>query len=457
MRGRILVVDDEANTAELLAESLRQRGYAADGLTSARACLERLASSSAASGVVLMDVMMPEMSGIELCSAIRDRYPDVLPIVVTGRSDTDVAIAAIRAGAYDYITKPVAIRALELALIRALEHLALQQELARLRDASADDPVSGVEGDSSAIQNTLEMVRRIASTDATVLITGESGTGKERIARAIHHLSDRRHERFIAINCGAMPVPLLESELFGHVRGAFTGATRGRIGLFLQAAHGTILLDEVGDMPLEMQAKLLRVLQERSVRPVGGSEEMPLFARVMAATNRRLEDDVAARRFREDLYHRINVIAIPVPPLRDRQEDILPMAHRMLRRCAARLGKDIQGITPHAARLLLEYDWPGNVRELENCMERAVALCRFDQITVDALPEKLHLSSAARFVIAGSAPEDVITLTEMRLRYVRKVLALCDGNKSLAARILGIDRRTISHQLDHSAHASDDR
>src|SRR5262245_43811123 len=444
MRGRILVVDDEATTAELLAESLQQRGYAADAVSSGRACLERLASASA--DVVLIDVMMPEMSGIELCQAIREKYRDVLPIVLTGRYGTDVAIAAIRAGAYDYITKPVTIRALEIILARALDHLALQHELDRLRDTS-EDAVGGVVGSSAAIRRCLDLVERIASSDATVLITGESGTGKERIARAIHQLSNRRTEPFVAINCGAMPVPLLESELFGHARGAFTGADRRHTGLFVQAAHGTIFLDEVGDMPLEMQAKLLRVLQERSVRPVGSNDEIPLSARVITATNRELEHEVAAKHFREDLYHRINVVAIGVPPLRERVEDILPLAHIMLRRSAARIGKPVRGMTAPTARLLLEYDWPGNVRELENCMERAVALCRLDQITPADLPDKVHLSCAERFVVPGGAPEELVTLGEMQLRYMRKILEVCAGNKSLAARILGIDRRTISHRL----------
>ena len=451
MRGRILIVDDEPNTAGLLAECLHQHGYAVGAVNSGRACLEQL--SRQAADVVVTDVMMPEMSGIELCEQLRDRYPETLPIVVTGRYGTDVAIAAIRAGAYDYITKPVRVQALELAVARAIEHLELTHDLERLRNATIDDPFAGVAGTSAAIQETLELARRVSASDATVLVTGESGSGKELIARAVHSLSDRRDEPFVAINCGAMPAPLLESELFGHVRGAFTDANRGRAGLFMRAGRGTILLDEIGDMPVDMQAKLLRVLQERRVRPVGSDEEVPMQCRVIAATHRELDVDVEAKRFREDLYYRINVVAIPVPPLRARRDDILPLAQMMLRRAAKRIGKPVHGITPPTARMLLEYDWPGNVRELENCMERAVALCRLDQITADDLPEKLHLSHRSRFVIPGGTPDELITLGEMKMRYVRKVLSLSNGNKSLAARILGIDRRTISHRVVESPSA----
>jgi two-component system response regulator HydG len=454
MRGRILIVDDDASTGGALAELLRQHGYSTDAVGSARACLDRLTRHGA--DVVITDVNMPEMSGIELCEQLQIQHPDVLPIVITASASTDVAVSAIRAGAYDYITKPIDVRALELAVARALDHLALQQELVRLRDAPLDGRL-GVIGASRAIHHTLALVERVALSDATVLVSGESGCGKELIARAIHHASDRVGEPFVAINCGAMPAGLLESELFGHVRGAFTDAVRARSGLFMQAGRGTILLDEIGDMPLEMQAKLLRALQERRVRPIGGDDELPMQARVIAATNRRLDHDVAARRFREDLFYRINVVSIPVPALRERREDILPLAYVMLRRSAARMGKPVHGVTLPAARLLREYTWPGNVRELENCMERAVALCRLDQITADDLPEKLHRSCRAQLAIPGGAPESFVTLDEMKTRYVRKVLTLANGNKSMAARILGIDRRTICYRRSDTAPAIDDR
>jgi two-component system, NtrC family, response regulator HydG len=442
MEGNILVVDDDTSAAEVLVSSLHARGHVAEHLSSGRVCLERARSGGV--DIVIAEAMLKEMSGIDLVRELRDLHPEILPIVMTGWAGTDVAIAAMRAGAYDYIRKPISDGALEVSLSRALGHLALQHELERLQHVTEDDFVASVVGTSPEIRRTLELVRRVAPTDATVLITGESGTGKERIAHAVHQMSNRRNEPFIAINCGAMPVPLLESELFGHVRGAFTDAVEGRVGVFLRAARGTILLDEVGDMPLEMQVKLLRVLQARSVRPIGGAKELPSFARVIAATNRRLEEEVAAKRFREDLFHRINVVPIDVPALRNRHDDILPLAHTILRRCAARRGRPVRGITPQAARILLDYNWPGNVRELENCIERAVALCRLDQITIDDLPLKLRAARSSPIIVPDCEPGELITLGQLRQRYVRKVLAAAGGNKTAAARILGIDRRTIT-------------
>jgi two-component system response regulator HydG len=306
--------------------------------------------------VVVTDVQMTGMSGIELCQELRQRYPDLLPLVLTGQGGLDTAIAAIRAGAYDFITKPVKVDALAIAVGRALEHLSLRREVRRLRIADRELPIDGIAGSSPAIRETIEMIRRVADSDATVLVTGESGTGKELVARALHNLSPRRDQPFVAVNCAAMPAPLLESELFGHVRGAFTDAKRSRAGLFVQAGAGTIFLDEIGEMPTEMQVKLLRVLQERKVRPVGGDEEIPFEGRVVTATNRDLETEVEEKRFREDLFYRINVVAIPVPPLRARAGDILLLAQYFLKRIAARTNKPVQGISGPAARLLMDYD-----------------------------------------------------------------------------------------------------
>src|SRR5215813_1004078 len=325
MDGTILIVDDDEDTAILLRDSLRKRGFDVESVNSAQQCLEHLRTDP--TDVVVTDVQMSGMSGIELCQELRQRYPDLLPLVLTGQGGLDTAIAAIRAGAYDFITKPVKVDALAIAVQRAVEHLSLQREVMRLRrDAHRDLPIDGIAGGSPAIRETIEMIRRVADSDATVLVTGESGTGKELVARALHRLSPRSNEPFVAVNCAAMPAPLLESELFGHVRGAFTDAKRSRAGLFVQAGAGTIFLDEIGEMPIEMQVKLLRVLQERKVRPVGGDEEVPFEARVVTATNRDLETEVDEKRFREDLFYRINVVAIPVPPLRARA--VLPQADR---------------------------------------------------------------------------------------------------------------------------------
>jgi two-component system response regulator HydG len=455
MNGSVLVVDDDVDTAQLLRDGLRRRGLSVNSVHSAADCLARLATDVV--DVVVTDIYMTDMTGLELCEQIRARYPDVLSIVITGQSTLDNAIGAIRAGAYDFILKPIKLDTLAVAVGRALAHLLLLRELKHLRAVVEGDPIDGIAGNSPAIRETIDMVRRVSDSDATVLITGESGTGKELVARAVHRLSPRRSEPFVAVNCAAMPAPLLESELFGHVRGAFTDAKSARPGLFVQAGAGTIFLDEIGEMPGEMQVKLLRVLQERELRPVGGDEELPFHARVLAATNRNLEAEVEHRRFREDLFYRINVVTLHVPPLRARAGDILLLAQHFLRRIAQRINKPVKGFSGPAARMLLDYDWPGNVRELENCIERAVALCRLDEVTVDDLPTKLQQFHAMRIVIpAGPAgsPDAMITMEEMERRYVRQVLEAVHGNKTHAARILGIDRRSLYRRLESPYDAS---
>ena len=401
--------------------------------------------------LVITDVQMDGMTGIDLCKEIRLSHPDVLTIVVTGHGSLEIAIEAIRAGAYDFVLKPVSIDALAIAVTRALEYRALRGEVRRLRRRFESGPIEGIVGDSPAIRELTSLIQQVADNDATVLITGESGTGKELVARAIHAQSPRKDAPFVAVNCAAMPASLLESELFGHVRGAFTDAKRSRPGLILQAANGTLFLDEIGEMPLEMQAKLLRVLQERTVRPVGGDQEVPFEARLVTATNRDLEVEVEEKRFREDLFYRINVVHIAVPPLRARQGDVLALAQYFLRKIAERTGKSVEGLMPEAAQRLLDYDWPGNVRELENCMERAVALTRTSEVSSDSLPDKIRNHKSSRLVIDAADPSELITLAEMEKRYVRRVLAACGGNKTQAARILGIDRRSLYRRLEGDA------
>ncbi len=445
MQGTILIVDDAPDVAAMVADGLAKRGFDTHAVTSGRACLDTLRTLSA--DVVVTDLNMDGMSGIELCEALRRDQPAVLSIVVTGAAGLDPAIAAIRAGAYDYITKPVKLDVLEVAVRRAMAKIALVRELARLR-ASAGATTHAIAGTSPAIAATIALIARVAESDVTVLITGESGTGKELVARALHDQSARRHEPFVAINCAAMPAPLLESELFGHVRGAFTDAKTARAGLFAQAGAGTIFLDEIGEMPMEMQVKLLRVLQERKVRPVGGDTELAVKARVITATNRDLELEVTEKRFREDLYYRINVVPIAVPPLRARGDDVLYLAHYFLARIAKQHGKKIVGISPGAAQRIVAYDWPGNVRELENCMERAVALARLEQIAIDDLPPRLARHDALTHVIETTAPAELMTIDEMGRRYVRVVLEAVKNNKTHAARVLGIDRRSLYRRLE---------
>jgi two-component system response regulator HydG len=446
METSILLVDDDEDARTPLCEGLRRRGFEAHEVDSGQACLDWVRDHHV--DVVITDVQMPGITGVELAELLTVRHPNVLTLVLTGYATLDTAISAVRGGAYDYLTKPVKLDVLELAIRRALEHLATKREVRRLRGAvDRDAPIPSIVGTSSAVSAMRTTIRQIADSDATVLITGESGTGKELVARALHELSPRREAPFVAINCGAMPAPLLESELFGHVRGAFTDAKSSRAGLFLQAGAGTIFLDEVGEMPLEMQVKLLRVLQERTVRPVGSDEEVPFEARVLTATNRDLEAEVEAKRFREDLFYRINVVAITVPALRDRGTDIVLLAQHMLERICARTGRPAPRVAPDVARKLLDYDWPGNVRELENLIERATAICRGDEITLAELPAKIVNYVPKRIEVAAT-PDQLITLDEMERRYVRQVLASTNGNKTHAARVLGIDRRSLYRRLE---------
>jgi two-component system response regulator HydG len=323
--GIVLVVDDDEDTCGTLVDAMTRRGYQAHAARSGDAALEMIAKADF--DVVLADVRLGGMTGLEVCRHIAERRPDVPVIVMTGHGNMDVAISAIRVGAYDFIEKPLSMDAVLLALARAVKHRQLAGEVRRLREAvESTRRLSSMVGDCPAIRRVYDLVDQVAQTDATVLITGESGTGKELVARAIHERSSRKDAPMVAINCAAMPAPLLESELFGHVRGAFTDAKRSRAGLFVQAGSGTVFLDEIGEMPLEMQVKLLRVLQERKVRPVGGDEETAFEARLVTATNRDLDTEVEEGRFRQDLFYRINVVHIPVPPLRSRQGDVVLLA-----------------------------------------------------------------------------------------------------------------------------------
>ncbi len=447
MKARALVVDDDQSTCELLEILLRRAGLEVEWRTSALDAVELVQGHDF--DVILTDLGMAAFSGAELCARILAIRPEVPVVVVTGDASLDAAVAAIRAGAYDFVTKPVDPELLALVVGRAVQHGKLRQEVKRLRRAVIDTQRSGrLLGESRAMKLVLDLVARVADSDASVLIMGESGTGKELIARALHEESGRRSGPFLAVNCAAMPPALLESELFGHVRGAFTDAKSSRTGLFAQATGGTLFLDEIGDLPLEMQPKLLRALQERKVRPVGGNEEVAFDARIVTATNRDLEIEVEEKRFREDLYYRINVVRVDAPALRDRGSDVLILAQHFVERFAARSNKAVRGVHAAAAERLVTYDWPGNVRELENCMERAVALLRFDEVTVDDLPEKIRQYRAERLVFAVDALGEVVTIDELERRYIQRVLTLVGGNKSRAADLLGLDRRTLYRRLD---------
>jgi two-component system response regulator HydG len=310
-------------------------------------------------------------------------------------------------------------------------------------------------GDSSAIRRVRQLIERVMDSEASVLVTGESGTGKEVVAKLVHRHGRRKAGPFVAINCAAMPEALLESELFGHVRGAFTDARAARTGLFVQANGGTLLLDEIGDLPLALQPKLLRALQERTVRPIGGNEEVPFDVRLVATTNRDLEAAVEEERFREDLYFRINVIHVEMPPLRARATDVPLLAQHFLVQHAERAGKRVTGLSPQAAEKLLAYAWPGNVRELQNAMERAVALARYEQVTVDDLPEKIRAYRSSHVLIAADDPSELVPLEEAERRYILRVVESVGGNKTLAARLLGIGRKTLYRKLVQYGAAQD--
>ena len=448
MKGHVLIVDDEQETCDLLEMALVRHGFKVTTSTNALRALDLVATQDF--DVVLTDLGMPEMSGLDLCERVLGTRPNMPVVVITGQGSLETAIGAIRVGAYDFITKPVDPKLLFLSVSRAIQHRHLQDEVKRLREAVADggDADSQIVGHSGAMRRVYELIGRVGESDASVLIHGETGTGKELIARAIHTRSRRKDGPFVAINCAAVPHSLIESELFGHARGAFTDAKVDRKGLFVQANGGTLFLDEIGELPIDMQPKLLRALQERKVRPVGANAEIPFDSRIVAATNRNLEDEFYEKRFREDLYYRINVVKIDVPPLRERGGDVLHLAQFFLKQFAQRNEKSGLELSTTGAEKLMAYNWPGNVRELENCMEHAVALARFDQITVEDLPEKIRAYRAERFVVAANDPTEIVTMDELERRYILRVLSLVGGNKSRAAQVLGFDRRTLYRKLE---------
>ncbi|MEZ4453206.1 MAG: sigma-54 dependent transcriptional regulator [Nannocystaceae bacterium] len=445
----ILVVDDDRAMCDLLATELRRAGYGSLIASSTADALALLREQRV--DVVVTDLRMPGRSGAELCREIVQEWPTIPVIVMTGFGSMEAAIEAIRAGAYDFLTKPFPFEKLKVALDRALQHAAMHAELRRLRKQTRTTPgLDVITGASPAMERVFDLVERIAPADASVLLTGESGTGKEMVARAIHHLSRRSQGPFVALNCAAIPEPLFENELFGHVRGAFTGAERDRVGLLRQAHGGTLFLDEVGEMPASAQPKLLRVLQEGRVRPVGSDTESRIDVRLVVATNRDLAGDVASGKFRADLYYRLAVITIQLPPLRERGDDVLLLAEHFLDTLADDAGKPRPEIGDDAAARLLGYSWPGNVRELRNWMEYGLAMVDGNVLHAAHLPQTAAaldtLAPPSRGPRAPSSAE-LEPLDAVERRHILKVLAAVDGNKSQAAKILGIDRKTLLSRL----------
>ncbi|MFO0665601.1 MAG: sigma-54 dependent transcriptional regulator [Polyangiaceae bacterium] len=446
--GRIVVVDDDESMCDLLGAALRRQGMDVLTFTHPQEALDAFGDADV--DAVITDVGMTEMSGFALCERIVGMRPGLPVIVLTGQGTMEAAVTAMRVGAYDFLTKPVDTKVLALSVGRAVQHHRLQDELTRLRSVVAEGKKPrSIVGSGLQMRRVYDLIERVAPGDASVLIYGETGTGKELIARAIHEASPRSERPFVAINCAAVPANLIESELFGHARGAFTDAKTQRTGLFVQANGGTLFLDEIGELPLDMQPKLLRALQERKVRPVGSNAEIPFDARIVAATNRDLESEVFHKRFREDLYYRVNVVQVDLPPLRSRAQDVLELAAHFLAEFSRKAGREKPLVlSSGAAEKIMQYEWPGNVRELENSMERAVALARFEELTVEDLPDRIRAYKPNHFVIEADDASEVVSLHELERRYIERVLKLVGDNKSRAAQILGVDRRTLYRKLE---------
>ena len=448
MNGHILVIDDERSMVDLLETDLALRGYKVSGFVSPTVALEALLTTDAQ--VVLTDLHMPAVNGLQLCERVVANRPDIPVVVMTAFGSMETAIEAIRAGAWDFVTKPVEMELLAVVMDRAIRHHNLQEEVRRLSNKPAPtDRFEEIIGSSPSMLRVFDQIRKIAPTSANVLITGESGTGKELVAQAIHRHSDRKDGPFVGINCAAIPENLLESELFGHAKGAFTDARTERKGLFQQAQGGTLFLDEIGDFPLSLQAKLLRAIEQRTVRPVGGDKEISFDARILTATNRDLEVAVEEGRYREDFYFRINVIQLDLPPLRSRGNDVLLIARSLLQVFAHQMGKSVTDFQASVAERFLNYDWPGNVRELRNVLERAVALTEFEKLIVDDLPERIRDYRQSMFRIDTTNPAELQTLEAVEQHYIQRVLQSVQGNRTEAARILGVDRKTLYRRLKH--------
>ena len=442
MKPEILIVDNETEMAGMVARHLEAEQYATTIATSgpeAIACLERQSFM-----VVISDLIMDDVDGLKVLRESQRLQPAARVILMTAFGTLNSAVAALRQGAYDYLTKPFGMVDLVNAVRRAVECYRLGEENRHLREAvERQQGFQGLLGVSPAMQRLKEQIKEIAHSEAAVLVVGESGSGKELVARAVHWQSARRNGPFVAVNCAAIPEQLLESELFGHERGAFTGAVQARRGLFAEATGGTIFLDEVGDMPLALQAKLLRVLQEKTVRPVGGRDEVRVNVRVLSATNRDLGVLVRRKRFREDLYYRLAVIPLDVPSLRERVEDMPILARHFIDRSARALGKTFDGVTDDAIAWLQQQRWPGNVRELENLLERAVTLARGNVLDVDALQWR-------SLAIVPDEAAVKPTLAEIEYDYLQRVLSETHGDKRAAARILGVSVRTIQRKTPTS-------
>ena len=447
MKGRILVVDDDLGHLTMLNTVLGSLGHMVEKATDGGQAIESARENPY--DLILMDVRMSCIDGIEALQQIKEFNPSIPIIIMTAYSSVDKAVEAMKLGAYDYLTKPLNFEELKIIIDRAMSHLKLSIENKVLKEKLlSGSSFSDIIGSSRAMERVMETAKITAKSDANILITGESGTGKELFAKAIHKTSYRRDHMLVVVNCAALTETLLESELFGHEKGAFTGADKKRDGLFRQADKGSIFLDEIGEMPLSMQVKLLRAIQEKEIQSVGSDKTIKVNVRILAATNRNLEKEVKKKRFREDLFYRLNVVNIEIPPLRDRIGDVPLLSQKFLKKYTQKNRKALKGITPIAMDALTKYQWPGNVRELENCLERAVILCMGQYISEkELLPAVIeNYKSEVNFQQPGSAIgrrslNDVETIT------IKETLEETKGNKSQAAKILNITRTTLDNKI----------
>lgn len=461
----LLIVDDENSLREMLEIMLKREGYDVESAPDGEGALKLLGKRGF--DAVITDVAMPGMSGIELLSKVRQQSHDTAVIVMTAHGSTENAVEAMKLGATDYLTKPFQVDEMKIAVANALKSRALERENRLLRsELGKTFSVSNIIGNSAAMQPVFEMIKRVSATKTNIMILGESGTGKELVAHAIHRNSSDPSAPFVVINCAAVPESLFESELFGHKRGAFTGAVADKEGIFEQADGGTLFLDEVGDIPLAVQVKLLRAIQQKSFRAVGGTEDVTVDVRIICATNKNLEEMAAKGQFREDLFYRLNVIQIRMPALRERREDVPALAEHFLSKFSLTMGKPIKGFSKEAMRMLQQYEFPGNVRELENLVERAVALETQTLILPESLPQKLLLAKAADPVpaaaaaapvsapaaSAGAAPGGTFDLErgveDFERAHIVRALEQANGVKKRAAALLGISFRSLRYRIE---------
>ncbi|WP_147820151.1 sigma-54-dependent transcriptional regulator [Salidesulfovibrio onnuriiensis] len=447
MSAMILVVDDDKAHLSMLETMLKGWGYAVEGVEDGADAIERVKEGPF--DAVLMDVRMTKVGGIEALGRIKEYNPAIPVVIMTAYSSVDTAVEAMKLGAYDYLTKPLNFDELKIALERSLDHMTLIRENQSLKERISEDAsLTSIIGNSDPMRELVGMVKTVASTEATILISGESGTGKELFAKAIHTNSNRKKAPLVTVNCAALTDTLLESELFGHEKGAFTGADKKRDGRFMQADGGSIFLDEVGEIPMPMQAKLLRAIQEREIQRVGSDKVLKVDVRIIAATNRDLLAEVEKGTFREDLYYRLNVVNLWIPSLRERGEDVPLLAAFFLKRFSERNRKPIKGFTPTAMDALVKYDWPGNVRELENAVERAVIMAAGEYVSERDLPPAVtrHFESAGgsnggQPLVGGKSLQEIETVA------IEETLAQTGGNKSETAKLLGISRTTLDNKI----------